>query len=37
VIRALAADTDLWTDPLWLVDSTSAECAHSRPAVARSA
>jgi hypothetical protein len=37
VIRALAADTDLWTDPHWLVGSTSVECAHSRPAVARSA
>jgi hypothetical protein len=32
----LAADTDLWTDPVWLVDSTPVECARSRPAVLRS-
>jgi hypothetical protein len=37
VIRDLAADTDLWTDPVWLVDSTAVECARSRPAVVRSA
>ena len=36
VIRVLAADTDLWTDPVWLVDSTPVECARSRPTVARS-
>jgi DDE family transposase len=36
VIRMLAADTDLWADPVWLVDSTPVECARSRPAVARS-
>ena len=36
VIRMLAADTDLWTDPVWLVDSTPVECARSRPAVLRS-
>jgi hypothetical protein len=36
VIRDLAADTDLWTDPVWLVDSTPVECARSRPAVRRS-
>ncbi|MGY1620560.1 IS982 family transposase [Geodermatophilus sp. SYSU D00691] len=36
VIRALAADTDLWTDPVWLVDSTPVECARSRPAALRS-
>jgi Transposase DDE domain len=36
VIRDLAADTDLWTDPVWLVDSTPVECARSRPAVQRS-
>jgi hypothetical protein len=35
-IRALAADTDLWADPLWIVDSTPVECARSRPAVVRS-
>jgi hypothetical protein len=32
----LAADTDLWTDPVWLVDSTPVECARSRPAAQRS-
>jgi hypothetical protein len=36
VIRDLAADTDLWTDPVWLVDSTPVECARSRPAALRS-
>jgi hypothetical protein len=36
VIRALAADTDLWADPVWLVDSTPVECARSRPTVQRS-
>src|SRR3982751_5095045 len=36
VIRELAADTDLWTDPGWLVDSTPVECARSRPTVQRS-
>ncbi len=36
VIRMLAADTDLWTDPVWLVDSTPVECARSRPAALRS-
>jgi len=36
VIRDLAAATDLWTDPVWLVDSTPVECARSRPAVQRS-
>jgi hypothetical protein len=36
VIRMLAADTDLWTDPVWLVDSTPVECARSRPAARRS-
>ncbi|MGH3742994.1 MAG: IS982 family transposase [Micromonosporaceae bacterium] len=35
-IRALAADTDLWCDPVWVVDSTPVECARSRPAVKRS-
>jgi DDE family transposase len=37
VIRVLATDTDLWSDPIWLVDSTPVECARSRPAVRRSA
>jgi hypothetical protein len=36
LIRVLAADTDLWTDPVWLVDSTPVECARSRPTVLRS-
>jgi hypothetical protein len=36
VIRDLAADTDLWSDPVWLVDSTPVECARSRPTVQRS-
>jgi hypothetical protein len=35
VIRDLAADTDLWADPVWLVDSTPVECARSRPTVQR--
>ncbi|MEX5721918.1 IS982 family transposase, partial [Geodermatophilus sp. WL48A] len=37
LIRMLAADTDLWTDSVWLVDSTPVECARSRPAALRSA
>jgi hypothetical protein len=36
LIRVLAADTDLWTDPVWVVDSTPVECARSRPTVKRS-
>src|SRR3954466_15204975 len=36
LIRALASDTDLWTDPVWLVDSTPIECARSRPTALRS-
>jgi len=36
LIRALAADTGLWTDSLWLVDSTPVERARSRPTVKRS-
>ena len=36
LIRVLAADTDLWADPVWLVDSTPVECARSRPTVKRS-
>jgi hypothetical protein len=35
-IRAVARDTDLWTDGVWLVDSTPVECARSRPTVKRS-
>ncbi|GAB1509153.1 hypothetical protein JCM33774_11940 [Actinophytocola sp. KF-1] len=36
VTRWLAADTDLWTDPVWVVDSTPVECGRSRPTVKRS-
>jgi hypothetical protein len=36
LIRVLAADTDLWDDPVWIVDSTPVECARSRPTVKRS-
>ncbi|MGY1636077.1 hypothetical protein ACI78V_05430 [Geodermatophilus sp. SYSU D00742] len=36
VIRLLASDIDLWTDPVWLVDSTPVECARSRPTARRS-
>ncbi|MEU7787284.1 IS982 family transposase [Amycolatopsis sp. NPDC049159] len=36
VMRWLAADTDLWTDATWIVDSTSVECGRSRPTVMRS-
>ncbi|WP_461037694.1 IS982 family transposase [Streptomyces mayteni] len=36
VIRSLAADTDLWLDDLWVVDSTPVECARSRESVRRS-
>jgi len=35
VIRMLATDTDLWTDPVWVVDSTPVECARSRPTAHR--
>jgi hypothetical protein len=36
-IRAVAADTDLWQDPAWVVDSTPVECGRSRPTARRSA
>ena len=36
LIRVLATDTDLWADPVWVVDSTPVECARSRPAAKRS-
>ncbi|MFC5212007.1 IS982 family transposase [Pseudonocardia sulfidoxydans] len=36
LIRVLAADTDLWHDPVWVVDSTPVECARSRPTALRS-
>lgn len=35
-IRAVAADTDLWSDATWVVDSTPVECGRSRPTVKRS-
>ena len=36
MIRALAADTSLWTDDVWVVDSTPVECGRSRETVKRS-
>jgi hypothetical protein len=36
-IRALAADTSLWSDDVWLVDSTPIECGRSRDTAKRSA
>jgi Transposase DDE domain len=36
VIRALAADTSLWTDDVWVVDSTPVECGRSRETARRS-
>ena len=36
VIRALAADTALWTDDVWVVDSTPVECGRSRDTAKRS-
>jgi hypothetical protein len=35
-LRAVAADTDLWTDTTWVVDSTPVECGRSRPTAKRS-
>jgi hypothetical protein len=35
-IRVLAASTALWTDDVWIVDSTPVECARSRETVKRS-
>ncbi|MFD0476501.1 hypothetical protein ACFQ0B_55940 [Nonomuraea thailandensis] len=35
-IRALAQDTDLWSDPVWVADSTPIECGRSRPTTQRS-
>jgi hypothetical protein len=37
LIGALARDTSLWTDDVWVVDSTPVECARSRETVHRSA
>jgi Transposase DDE domain len=36
VIRVLAADTSLWTDDVWVVDSTPVECGRSKDTVRRS-
>jgi len=36
VIRALAVDTTLWTDDVWVVDSTPVECGRSRETAKRS-
>jgi hypothetical protein len=36
VIRRLAADTSLWTDDVWVVDSTPVQCGCSRETVRRS-
>jgi hypothetical protein len=35
-IQAVAADTDLWHDDVWVTDSTPVECGRSRPTVKRS-
>jgi hypothetical protein len=37
VIRAVATDTALWSDDVWVVDSTPVECGRSRETVKRSA
>lgn len=36
VLRELAADTALWTDDVWIVDSTPVECGRSRETAKRS-
>jgi Transposase DDE domain len=36
VIRALAADTSMWSDDVWVVDSTPVECGRSRDTAKRS-
>src|SRR4051794_39025926 len=36
LVGALARDTTLWTDDVWVADSTPVECARSREAVQRS-
>ena len=36
VIRVLATDTTLWTDDIWVVDSTPVECGRSRETAKRS-
>ena len=35
-IRVLAADTTVWTDDVWIVDSTPVECGRSRETTKRS-
>jgi hypothetical protein len=36
VIRVLSADTTLWTDDVWVIDSTPVECGRSKQTVQRS-
>jgi hypothetical protein len=36
LIRVLAADTDLWDDDTWVIDSTPVECGRSRSTAQRS-
>ena len=36
LIRRLGADTELWADGTWVVDSTPVECGRSRPTAKRS-
>jgi hypothetical protein len=36
VIRDLAADSDFWSDDVWIADSTPVECGRSRPTARRS-
>jgi hypothetical protein len=36
MIRALSVDTTLWTDNVWVVDSTPVECGRSKETVKRS-
>jgi hypothetical protein len=36
MIRLLAADTAVWADDTWLIDSTPVECGRSRPTTQRS-
>jgi hypothetical protein len=35
-IRAIATDTSLWTDDVWIIDSTPVECGRSRETTKRS-
>jgi Transposase DDE domain len=37
MIRILAADTSLWSDDVWVIDSTPVECGRSRETAKRSA